>query len=176
EKWKADNGTFKPGYLQELEKIMSVKIQSCRIKAQPHIDSHIKLWKKQYHTIFEMLGPLAIGFGWNEKLKYVVADQYVFDEWVKSHPAAKGLKNKAFPHYDELGIVFGKDRATGHGAMGFSKMVEEIDKKIENEQESEHGPFTLLDELVGNFEADGAARRMKVFDELKTIDGLTNDQ
>ena len=26
------------------------------------------------------------------------------------------------------------------------------------------------------FEADGAAWRMKVFDELKNIDGLTNDQ
>ena len=32
-KWKADNGTFKPGYLPQLEKMMNEKIPQCGLKA-----------------------------------------------------------------------------------------------------------------------------------------------
>ncbi|KAK2639726.1 hypothetical protein Ddye_027521 [Dipteronia dyeriana] len=82
-RWKADNGTFKPGFLQQIEKMMSDKIPGCGLRAQPHIDSRIKLLKKQYHAISEMLGPSASGFGWNDDLKCVVVEKNVFDEWVK---------------------------------------------------------------------------------------------
>ena len=143
---------------------------------------------------------------------------------LQSHPTAKGLRNKPFPYYEELGIVFGKDRANGQGAMGFSEMVEEIGN--EDDQHYYDDPFYPSDGLNGNvnmsstntpltqsskkgkkrsrnedpivdflkdsvkefgnmqtaasdsirrlvdsfqFEADGATRRMKVFDELKKI-------
>lgn len=82
-KWKANNGTFKPGYLQHLEKLMHEKIPRCGLKAQPHIDSRIKILKKQYHAISEMLGHSASGFEWNEEEKCVVVDKNVYDEWVK---------------------------------------------------------------------------------------------
>ncbi|KAK3211432.1 hypothetical protein Dsin_016138 [Dipteronia sinensis] len=230
-KWKADNGTFKPGFLQQIEKMMSDKIPGCGLRAQPHIDSCIKLLKKQYHAISEMLGPSASGFGWNDELKCVVVEKNVFDEWVKSHPTAKGLRNKPFPYYEELGIVFGKDRANGQGAMRFFETVEEIGN--EDDRHNDFDPFYPSDELNGNanmsstntplmqsskkgkkrsrtedpiidflkdsvkefgymqtaasdsirrladcfqFEADGATRRMKVFDELKKIEGITNAQ
>ncbi|KAL0539423.1 hypothetical protein IC582_023635 [Cucumis melo] len=39
---------------------------------------------------------------------------------VESHPAAKGLLNKSFVHYDELSYVFGKERATGGRAKSFA--------------------------------------------------------
>ncbi|KAK2651975.1 hypothetical protein Ddye_011831 [Dipteronia dyeriana] len=230
-KWKADNGTFKPDLLQQIEKMMSDKIPGCGLRAQPHIDSRIKLLKKQYHAISEMLGPSTSGFGWNDGLKCVVVEKNVFDEWVKSHPTAKGLRNKSFLYYEELRIVFGKDRANGQGAMGFSETVEEIGN--EDDQHNDLDPFYPSDELNGianmsststpltqsskkgkkrtrnkdpivdffkdsvkefgnmqtaasdsikrladcfQFEVDGATRRMKVFDELKKIDGMTNAQ
>uniref|UniRef100_A0A9I9ED78 Retrotransposon protein n=1 Tax=Cucumis melo TaxID=3656 RepID=A0A9I9ED78_CUCME len=40
--------------------------------------------------------------------------------WVRSHPAAKGLLNKPFPYYDELTYVFGHDRTTGRFAETFA--------------------------------------------------------
>ncbi|KAK4855174.1 hypothetical protein QYF36_004742 [Acer negundo] len=144
-----------------------------------------------------MLGPSASDFGWNDDIKCVVVEKIVFDEWVKSHPAAKGLRNKHFPYYEELGIVFGKDRANRQGAMRFSETVEEIGN--EDNQHNGDDPFYPSDELndsvkeFGNmqtaasdfirrladcfqFETDGATRRMKVFDELKKIDEMTNAQ
>ncbi|KAL4028537.1 hypothetical protein IC575_011734 [Cucumis melo] len=51
--------------------------------------------------------------------KCIVVEKEVFDNWVKSHPGAKGLLNKSFVHYDELLYVFGKDRATGGRAESF---------------------------------------------------------
>ncbi|KAL5552611.1 hypothetical protein UlMin_040012 [Ulmus minor] len=147
-RWKADNGTFKPGFLQQIEKMMSDKILDCGLRAQPHIDSRIKLLKKQYHAISEMLGPSASGFGWNEDLKCVVVEKSVFEDW--SHSSAKGLRNKPFPYYEGLGLVFGKDCANGQGAMGFSETVDEIDKEIGDEQDNDFDPFTPLDDLNGN--------------------------
>ncbi|XP_038881967.1 uncharacterized protein LOC120073288 [Benincasa hispida] len=55
-----------------------------------------------------------LGFRWNEEFKSVQMEREIFDFWVRSHPNAKGLWNKPFPHYDELSSVCGKDRATGH--------------------------------------------------------------
>ncbi|KGN61713.1 hypothetical protein Csa_006361 [Cucumis sativus] len=42
--WRADNGTFKIGYLVQLR---------------------VKILKKQYTAIVEMMGPTYSGFGWN---------------------------------------------------------------------------------------------------------------
>ncbi|XP_062103796.1 uncharacterized protein LOC133814909 [Humulus lupulus] len=182
-----------------------------------------------------MLGPSTSGFGWNGELKCVVVEKSVFDEWIKSHPNAKGIRNRPFPHYEDLVTVFGKDRANGQGAMGFSETVDEIDKEVDNDANSEFDPLSPIDDLTGNatnnhtntaatsaqsskksrkrsrnedplvevltdtvkkfgdiqtvagdsirriadcfeFETEGATRRMKVFDELKQIDGLTNEQ
>nr|CAD1822766.1 unnamed protein product [Ananas comosus var. bracteatus] len=81
--WRADNGTFRNGYLQQLERWMHEKIPDCELKGVPHIESRFKLWKSQYNAIFEMLGPSASGFGWSDKNKCVECDKNVYDNWVK---------------------------------------------------------------------------------------------
>ncbi|KAK3223063.1 hypothetical protein Dsin_010088 [Dipteronia sinensis] len=188
--------------------MMSDKIPCCGLRAQPHIDSRIKLLKKQYHAISEMLGPSTSGFGWNDELKCIVVEKNVSDEWVKNW-----------------------DRANGQCAMRFFETVEEIGN--EDDQHNDLDPFYPSDELNGNanmsstntplmqsskkckkrsrtedpiidflkdpvkefgkmqtassdsirrladcfqFEADGATRRIKVFDELTKIEGMTNAQ
>ncbi|KAK9271752.1 hypothetical protein L1049_002115 [Liquidambar formosana] len=61
------------------------------------------------------------GFSWNEDDKMVVVEKSIYDLWVKSHPATKGLRNKPFPHYDTLLEIFGKNRANGLGATTFGQ-------------------------------------------------------
>uniref|UniRef100_A0A9I9E2A2 Retrotransposon protein n=1 Tax=Cucumis melo TaxID=3656 RepID=A0A9I9E2A2_CUCME len=106
--WKSDNGTFRPGYLAQLVRMMAEKLPGCQTL------------KRTFQAIAEMRGPACSGFGWNDEVKCIIAEKELFDNWVRSHPAAKGLLNKPFPYYDELTYVFGRDRATGRFAETFA--------------------------------------------------------
>ncbi|XVF84628.1 hypothetical protein PTKIN_Ptkin17bG0052500 [Pterospermum kingtungense] len=56
----------------------------------------------------------------------VICDISVWNEWIKGHKDVAGLRNKPFPHYDELGIIFGKDRATREVAEAPGDAMENI--------------------------------------------------
>ncbi|KAA0055950.1 hypothetical protein IC582_003468 [Cucumis melo] len=119
EGWKSDNGTFRPGYLAQLVRMMAEKLPGCRVRATTVIDCRIKTLKRTFQAIAGMRGPACSGFGWNDEEKCIIAEKELFDNWVRSHPAAKGLLNKPFSYYDELTYVFDRDRATGRFAETF---------------------------------------------------------
>ncbi|XVF72674.1 hypothetical protein PTKIN_Ptkin12aG0139000 [Pterospermum kingtungense] len=142
-KWKGDNGTFRAGYLVQLEKMIELELPNACIKAEPHIDSRIRLLRRHYHAIVEMI-TIGNGFGWNDSEKCVTALKDVFDDWVRSHPYAKGLRNKPFPFFEELDEIFGLDRATGEGAETAADAV-----KAEKEKDDENhyfDPFGLKED------------------------------
>ncbi|KAL8481223.1 hypothetical protein ACS0TY_027667 [Phlomoides rotata] len=62
EGWKSDNG-FKARFLRELEKGMRKIIPATNIVANPHINSKIHVWKKEYGTLSDLLN--KSGIGWN---------------------------------------------------------------------------------------------------------------
>lgn len=76
--WKADGGTFKPGYTKELERDICKKIPNCTLKATLHIESRVKLLKRQYGAIKEMLSPNASSFGWDDTRKMIVVEQRLY--------------------------------------------------------------------------------------------------
>ncbi|KAG6518019.1 hypothetical protein ZIOFF_021420 [Zingiber officinale] len=101
--WKSENG-FRTRYLLHLEKLIATKVPSSNLKATPHVELRYKLLKRQFHAINEMINHSS-GFG---------------------HPVAVGLRNKEFPHLDDLMSVWGKDRATEVGAKTLADAVEDI--------------------------------------------------
>ncbi|GMI86575.1 hypothetical protein HRI_002326800 [Hibiscus trionum] len=124
--WKGDNRTFRSGYLSYLEKMLGTKLPTSQIRANPHIEPRVKLLKRQYNALSEMFN-IGSGFGWNEEEKCLTAPKTVFDDWVKSHPTAAGLRNKPFPFFDDLVQIFGKERATGTAAETAADAVENLD-------------------------------------------------
>ncbi|KAK8553868.1 hypothetical protein V6N12_030849 [Hibiscus sabdariffa] len=123
--WKGDNGTFRSEYLSYIEKMLVTKLPTAQIRANPHIESRVKLLKRQYNALSEMLN-IGSGFGWNEEEKCLTAPKDVFDDWVRSHPTAAGLRNKSFPFFDDLVQIFGKKRATGTATETTADAVENL--------------------------------------------------
>ncbi|KAA8538077.1 hypothetical protein F0562_027685 [Nyssa sinensis] len=137
---RADNG-FKPGFYHVVERELNVKLPGAGIKAKPHIESRIKTMKRDFNIVYDMLyGPNTSGFGWDNDRKCVVAESPVWEEYIKSHKGAAVFKNKSLPHFEELLIIFGKDRATGKNAETAADVVEELDKEgAENETNTGDG-------------------------------------
>ncbi|XP_050215276.1 uncharacterized protein LOC126666303 [Mercurialis annua] len=146
---KVINGAFKNGAFQDLQKYMQSMLPGCAKRANPHIKSRHKYLKKQYHAICEMRGDSCSGFGWDSERQCITADDGVFEEWIKVHPNASGIKNKPFPCFDKLCRVFGKDRATGAAAESAADAVEELDKEeqmLGSESMPNSTSYTLLDD------------------------------
>ncbi|KAA8541963.1 hypothetical protein F0562_023115 [Nyssa sinensis] len=126
---RADND-FKPEFYNVVERELNVKLPGAGIKAKPHIESRIKTMKRDFNIVYDMLyGPNTSGFGWDNDKKCVVAESPVWEEYIKSHKGAAMFKNKSLPHFEELLIIFGKDRATGKNAETAADVVEELDKE-----------------------------------------------
>ncbi|XP_061345434.1 uncharacterized protein LOC133291230 [Gastrolobium bilobum] len=150
--WRGENG-FKQGFSNAIERMMHLKIPHCSLKAIPHITSRVKLLKKQYNAIYEMTGGSGgSGFGWNDSKKMIDVEKEIFDDWckVKSHPTAKGLYNKPFPHYDILGSIFGKDAATGGNAETMGQSVNVMESNSACNAESDQAFYDDLD-LSGDY-------------------------
>ncbi|GMI71014.1 hypothetical protein HRI_000770700 [Hibiscus trionum] len=105
--------------------MLATKLHTAEIRANPHIEFRVKLLKRQYNALSKMLN-IGRGFGWNEEEKCLIASKDVFDDWVRSHPTAAGLRNKLFPFFDDLVQIFGKKRATGAGAEITADAVEKL--------------------------------------------------
>ncbi|KAH9772568.1 Myb DNA-bind 3 domain-containing protein [Citrus sinensis] len=132
---RADNG-FKSGTFIHLEKLINQKLPNCGLKASPHIDSKIRKWKKQYGLMFDMLN--TSGFGWNDVKKCVEVDSdEVWNSYVQFHNAVRNWRGKPFPLYERLANIFGKDRATGHGAQTPADMEDEANQEEIRDDDNE---------------------------------------
>ncbi|KAL8524397.1 hypothetical protein ACS0TY_014110 [Phlomoides rotata] len=100
--WKTDNG-FKPGYQLKLE----------HIRASPHINSKIIMWKRSYVSIRTMLtNSSSVGFNTTTHLSDCTVDQWA--RVVKKDPIATNIRYKTWSMYNSWIEVFENDRATGY--------------------------------------------------------------
>ena len=77
---------------------------------------------------------------------------YIFVSY-QGHPDAKGLQNRRFPLFDDLALVFGKDRATEDRAQHAIDAIEELASRQENQaptNEVETEKNAGIEEINGN--------------------------
>ncbi len=81
--FNADTG-FKAGYLNELEKMLEKALPRAMLKAKPNIESRIRCLKREWSVVYDMLnGQNNSGFGWDEHRQLVVAEDAVWESYVK---------------------------------------------------------------------------------------------
>ncbi|MFQ6624424.1 hypothetical protein Gotur_004323, partial [Gossypium turneri] len=75
--FNADTG-FKAGYLNELEKMLEKALPNAMLKARPNIESRIRLLKRDWSIVYDMLnGQNNSGFGWDDHRQVVVVEDAV---------------------------------------------------------------------------------------------------
>ncbi|KAK7295758.1 hypothetical protein RJT34_18670 [Clitoria ternatea] len=68
-----------------------------------HVRNRLKTLKKHYDIMKELLD--QSGFEWDEKRKMVIANDSVWNEYIKINPDARLLKGRVIRNYDELSII-----------------------------------------------------------------------
>ncbi|KAK3228681.1 hypothetical protein Dsin_000562 [Dipteronia sinensis] len=121
---RVDCGSFKSSTVKNIETRMAFAVPNCGLKANPHIESKLKFWKKQHGVVYDMLNT---GFGWNDVRKCIEVDS---DEAWKSyhHKQVEGFRGKHFSLYERLANIFGKDRATGKASQTPDQQAADFDE------------------------------------------------
>ncbi|PPD75151.1 hypothetical protein GOBAR_DD27910 [Gossypium barbadense] len=118
---------FKAGYLNELEKMLEKALPNAMLKAQPNIELRIRLLKREWSIVYDILnGQKNSGFGWDEHRQLVVAEDAVWDSYLKSYKEAVQFRHRTFPYYDQLTAIYARDRAAGKDAQTAADVLEEI--------------------------------------------------
>ncbi|KAL8549630.1 hypothetical protein ACS0TY_008467 [Phlomoides rotata] len=105
--WKTENG-FKVGFLRELEKGMRKTLPCTDIVANPHINSKIHVWKKEYSVLTDLMS--KSGIGWNSTTYMIdVEDEGVWDACRRADPQVKGIRYKTWSYYSHWLEIFVED-------------------------------------------------------------------
>ncbi|KAL8476163.1 hypothetical protein ACS0TY_028719 [Phlomoides rotata] len=95
------------------------------IVANPHINSKIHVWKKDYGALSDLLS--KSGIGWNLTNSMIeIEDEGVWESCRWADPCVKGLRYKTWPYYPQWIEIFGKDRATGENVVDPIDLVNEL--------------------------------------------------
>ncbi|KAL6841794.1 hypothetical protein ACP4OV_028306 [Aristida adscensionis] len=133
-RYKVEGGGFKNCYSQGIASILAQKLPGRGIKASPHVDSRLKVMKRKYYAIMDMLA--SPGFSWDDTRKMIQCEKQRYDEYCRDHPRAKGLYGVPFTYFDIFDAIYGKDRSSAREGLEGS---EEAIADMENENINECG-------------------------------------
>lgn len=86
---------------------------------------YTSLWK-QFNDVKNMLG--HGGFSWDATRHMVVADDYVWETYVKAHPDTRSYKTKAVQNFSDLCLIYGYTTADGRYSRSSHDM--DVDDEI----------------------------------------------
>ncbi|QHO58953.1 uncharacterized protein LOC110279469 [Arachis duranensis] len=127
---RADCGQFKPGTFEKLALKMLEAFPGCTLTTKHCKNKHKRL-KEKYQYAADMLA--CSGFGWNNEKECVEVDSKdVLDAWLKAHPTKFYTPGKPFPLFHRLEGIFGRDRATGAGAVSGFDAEEQVNEETDD--------------------------------------------
>ncbi|BAF22385.1 Os07g0647600 [Oryza sativa Japonica Group] len=107
-RFKVEGGGFKNCYSQGIENILAQRLPGRGIRSSPHVDSRLKVLKRKYYAIKDMLA--LPRFSWDGMRKMIQCEKELYDAHCKDHPRAKSLYGIPFPYFDTFDVIYGKDR------------------------------------------------------------------
>ncbi|XP_077252146.1 L10-interacting MYB domain-containing protein-like [Tasmannia lanceolata] len=107
---RSDNGFLKVAWTT-VEAKMNSRFKSNITRN--HCKNRLRTWNKQYQIVKSLLN--HGGFRWDDASSMVVADENVWEDYIKVHPDAKQFRRKSLPNYNELCIIIGENQIGGIG-------------------------------------------------------------
>ncbi|KAL8465815.1 hypothetical protein ACS0TY_035065 [Phlomoides rotata] len=156
---KCDNG-FRYGYLLLLENMLALKFPGSDLKGEPHINSKIHVWKRQYVCLKNMLG--LSGVGLNSTTYHVEVLLEVWDAQIKVDAFTKSLRNKAFLFYAAWCEVFGNDTTTGKDSQLYTDVVDGMNKSDDAGESTPRGDNNQADKTSFSVDGDSFATKDKI--------------
>ncbi|KAL0330188.1 UNVERIFIED_CONTAM: hypothetical protein Sradi_5005500 [Sesamum radiatum] len=105
---------------------------------------YTNLWKL-FNDVKNLLGQK--GFSWDETRQMVVADDYVWEAYIKIHPEARPYRTKSVLNFDDLCLIYGYTVADGR----YSRSSHDVDVEDEN-------PGAHLGERNSNLTSSSSSR------------------
>ncbi|GJT11013.1 RNA-directed DNA polymerase, eukaryota [Tanacetum coccineum] len=133
-----DNG-FKPRYFLAVQRLLDISLPNSGLKADPHIKSRLKTLKNNFIIVNDILADKDTnGFSWDPERCRLTASDQVWNDYIKANKNGPHLKDKTFPFYEKLSVIFGKERGMGSRAVDLGGEEDEADSQqstpIENEE------------------------------------------
>ncbi|KAL8546742.1 hypothetical protein ACS0TY_006461 [Phlomoides rotata] len=119
------------------EKELVNALRGTNLKGDPHINSKIHVWKKQYACLKSMLR--VSGIGLNSTTYHIDALPEVWVAHIKADPNARGLKNMSFPFYVDWLEIFGNDHATGVNSQSHVDAGDDVINKTTKHKDGSTG-------------------------------------
>ncbi|XP_073147718.1 uncharacterized protein [Henckelia pumila] len=104
--WKKENG-FRGGYLHVLERAIVKAFPGTDIRALPHINSKLHVWKKSHKMLTSILAQR--GIDWNAEENMIKAQDDVWDLYLKIDSSARTMRYKTWPYYNDWCQIYGND-------------------------------------------------------------------
>ncbi|KAL8477203.1 hypothetical protein ACS0TY_029482 [Phlomoides rotata] len=84
------------------------------LKPEPHINSRITVWKRNYHSLFEILKNTGVGL--DSTTNMIEATDEQWDAFMKKDPNTRLMRSKSWPLYDDWCGIFDQSRVIGETA------------------------------------------------------------
>nr|GEW77890.1 myb/SANT-like domain-containing protein [Tanacetum cinerariifolium] len=135
-------------------------------QVSPHIESKVNWLKTKFHIINDLLKPS--GFEWNDVDKKIACEKEAYDNYCDNHKEAKGLWDVQFPYFNQLKLVYGRDRATGVAVEGYKDAIH----NMETNQNVETGGDHLPRKQKAMYEGNKAAKKKKKPNREARLEGI----
>ncbi|KAF9594331.1 hypothetical protein IFM89_030460 [Coptis chinensis] len=94
--------------------IDAIKEKCGKVVTKNNVQARLKTWTKNFNIVTELQD--QSGFEWDDNRKMIVVRDDVWENYVKSHPDAKGFSNENDGHEDINGENEGSDKQLKRGS------------------------------------------------------------
>ncbi|XVF06136.1 hypothetical protein REPUB_Repub06bG0021600 [Reevesia pubescens] len=92
------------------------------------LKSQARHLRRQYNDIKMLLQ--QNGFSWDDTREMVIAEDYIWDAYMKAHPNNQSYINKSVPDYHKLCVIFGQESSNGRCRMAQRVYLEKEDPDL----------------------------------------------